>query len=226
MISLTPLEARALGVLIEKATTTPEQYPLSLNALTNGCNQKSNRSPVMSISEDQAFEAAEGLRAKQLALRVDQAGSRVHKYKHLAGETLHCKAGELAVLAELLLRGPQTLGELRGRASRMVPLATLEDVKTMLRGLMEQSEPLVRELPPLPGTRAENYAQLLATDAHEVPAATVVVTPQATSALGLGERVAALENEVASLRDALRKIASAIGEPDPIQTVQTADERR
>src|SRR5687768_8855049 len=123
MTQLTPNEARALGVLIEKATTTPEQYPLSLNALTNGANQKNNRDPVLSLSEDEIFEAVESLRDKQLAVRVDQAGSRVHKYKHTASETLRCSAGQLAVLAELLLRGPQTLGELRGRASRMHPLA-------------------------------------------------------------------------------------------------------
>lgn len=226
MVSLTPLEARLLGVLIEKATTTPEQYPLSLNALTNGCNQKNNRSPVMSISDDDAFAAVEGLREKQLAVRVDQVGSRVHKYKHMASETLRCSAGQLAVLAELLMRGPQTLGELRGRASRMSPLATLDDVKTMIRGLMEQSEPLVRELPPAPGTRAETYAQLLAPDAHPVsesPVAStanvagVSVTSASPGAIGLGERVTALENEVASLREALRKLAAAVGEADPIE---------
>src|SRR3954452_18048304 len=107
MIQLTRNEARLLGVLIEKATTTPEQYPLSINALMNGANQKNNRDPVLNLSEDELFEAVEGLRAKQLAVRVDAAGSRVHKYRHQAGETLHCKGGELAVLGELMLRGPQ-----------------------------------------------------------------------------------------------------------------------
>ena len=220
MVELSPTEARALGVLIEKATTTPEQYPLSLNALVNGCNQKNNRSPVMSISEDDAFAAVEGLREKQLAIRVDQVGSRVHKYKHTAGETLRCSAEQLAVLAELLMRGPQTLGELRGRASRMSPLATLDDVKTMIRGLMEQQEPLVRELPPAPGTRAETYAQLLAPDAHPIdsqPQTDVAVTSGSSGAIGIGERVSALENEVASLREALRKLAAAVGEADPIE---------
>src|SRR5215212_3874774 len=109
MIQLSPYEARVLGVLIEKALTTPEQYPLSLNALTNGCNQKNNRDPVLSLSEDEVFEAVDGLRTKQLSVRVDQLGSRVAKYRHQAGEVFRCKAGELAVLAELLLRGPQTL---------------------------------------------------------------------------------------------------------------------
>ena len=122
MIQLNPAESRVLGVLIEKATTTPEQYPLSLNALTSGCNQKNNRDPVLTMTEDETFDALESLRAKQLSVRVDMAGSRVHRYKHTAGEALHARAGELAVLAELLLRGPQTIGELRGRASRMQPM--------------------------------------------------------------------------------------------------------
>src|SRR5437762_12509810 len=117
MVELTPDESRVLGVLIEKSTTTPEQYPLSINALTNGSNQKNNRDPVLTMSEDQVFDAVEKLREKQLVVRVDSVGSRVHKYKHQAGEVLRCRAGELSVLAELLLRGPQTLGELRGRAS-------------------------------------------------------------------------------------------------------------
>ena len=224
MVELTPNEARALGVLIEKATTTPEQYPLSLNALVNGCNQKNNRAPVLSLSEDDVFAAVEGLRDKQLAIRVDQVGSRVHKYKHQAAEVLRCSAGQLAVLAELLMRGPQTLGELRGRASRMSPLATTDDVKTVLRGLMEQEKPLVRELPPAPGTRAETYAQLLAPDAHPVTELAAVGASRAVSvtsgtpgAIGLGERVTALEAEVASLREALRKLAAAVGEADPIE---------
>src|SRR3954447_661301 len=161
MLQLTPDESRVLGVLIEKSATTPEQYPLSPNALTNGANQKNNRDPVTSLSEDQVFDAVESLREKQLVVRVDTVGSRVHKYKHMAGEVLRCRAGELAVLAELLLRGPQTLGELRGRASRMSPLATLDEGRVMLRALMERDEPLVRELPPAPGTRAELFAQLL-----------------------------------------------------------------
>src|SRR3954468_16369279 len=101
MMQLTPTEARVLGVLIEKATTTPEQYPLSLNALTNGANQKNNRDPVLALSEDEVFTAVESLREKQFTIRVDQVGSRVHKYKHTAGEQLHCSGAQLAVLAEL-----------------------------------------------------------------------------------------------------------------------------
>ncbi len=113
MIQLSTSEARILGVLIEKGFTTPNQYPLSLNAIANGASQLSNRDPVMPMSDDQAFDAAEGLRNKGLAVRVDQVGSRVHKYKHIAVDTLHCRQAEVAILAELLLRGPQTVGELR-----------------------------------------------------------------------------------------------------------------
>src|SRR5947199_1078036 len=104
MLQLSPDESRVLGVLIEKATTTPEQYPLSLNAIVNGANQKNNRDPVTSITDDAAFAAVEGLRAKGLAVRVDQASARVQKYKHHAIETLHVRTGEAAILAELLLR--------------------------------------------------------------------------------------------------------------------------
>ena len=221
MIQLTPNEARVLGVLIEKSTTTPEQYPLSVNALTAGSNQKSNRDPVLSLSEDEVFDAVESLREKQLAVRVDAAGSRVHRYKHTAGETLRCRGGELAVLAELLLRGPQTLGELRGRASRMSPLDTLDDVRTMIRALSEHAEPLVKEIPPAPGSRAERYVQLLAPDAHDVneaPASSAAApsTAPAGATGSLADRVATLENEVAILRAALQKLAGSIGEPDPL----------
>src|ERR1700733_9998805 len=115
MVQLTPDEARVLGVLIEKATTTPEQYPLS----QNGANQKNNRDPVISMDDNRAFDALEGLRAKGLLVRVNQAGSRVDKFRHSASDVLHARPAELAILAELMLRGPQTLGELRTRASRM-----------------------------------------------------------------------------------------------------------
>ena len=229
MIQLTPTEARVLGVLIEKSSTTPEQYPLSTNALTNGSNQKNNRDPVLNLSEDEIFDAVESLREKQLAVRVDTVGSRVHKYKHTAGETLRCRGGELALLAELLLRGPQTLGELRGRASRMSPLNTLDDAKTMIRALAEHAEPLVKEIPPAPGSRAERYVQLLAPDAHPIDAAaaaaTVAAIPGSASSAaaspagrGLADRVAALESELATLRAALQKLAAAVGEPDPLES--------
>jgi uncharacterized protein YceH (UPF0502 family) len=231
MVQLTPTEARVLGVLIEKSTTTPEQYPLSINALTNGSNQKNNRDPVMNLTEDEVFDAVESLRQKQLVVRVDTIGSRVHKYKHMAGDVLRCRAGELAVLAELLMRGPQTLGELRGRASRMSPLNSLDDAKTMIRALAEHTEPLVKEIPPAPGSRAERFVQLLAPGAHPIDtsgAASVVATTTTTvssassvsspASRGLADRVASLENELATLRAAIQKLAAAVGEADPLES--------
>jgi uncharacterized protein len=220
MIQLNPDESRVLGVLVEKALTTPDQYPLSLNALTNGANQKNNRDPVLSLTDDQVFDAVEGLREKGLVVRVDTVGSRVHKYRHNAIEVLKTRTGELAILAELLLRGPQTLGELRGRASRMTPVESLEVARGLLDALMTRPEPFVRELPPSPGSRAERYVQLLCPDLHPLdappPAASAMAAPSALSRSpaepSLTERVTKLEAEVASLREALNKLAAALGE--------------
>jgi len=219
MIELNADEARVLGVLIEKAMTTPDQYPLSLNAVVNGANQKNNRDPVLTMEENQAFAALEGLRGQGLVIRSDMVGSRVNKYKHAAGEALHARPGELAILAELMLRGPQTLGELRGRASRMHPFETLDDVKNMLTALATREQVLVKELPPAPGSRAERYMQLLAPDAHPISAtelsgggsgAAPYVAPTP-----LTSRVSALEAEVSVLRETIRKLAQSLGEADP-----------
>ena len=216
MVTLTPDESRVLGVLIEKAQTTPDQYPLSLNAIVNGSNQKNNRHPILEMTESAAFEAAEGLRAKQLAARVDQVGGRVHKYRHTATETLHARTAEIVILAELLLRGPQTLGELRGRASRMHPLESIDRVKEMIRALTDRPEPYVKELPPSPGSRAERYVQLFCLDLHdltETAAAPSIASPSSVPASNpLAARVTNLEAEVASLRELLTKLAKAVGE--------------
>jgi uncharacterized protein YceH (UPF0502 family) len=224
MVELTADESRVLGVLVEKALTTPEQYPLSLNAVVNGANQKNNRDPVVTMEEGQAFEALEGLRAKGLVIRSDMAGSRVNKYRQQAADVLRVRTAELAILAELLLRGPQTLGELRGRASRMHPLESLDVVKNMLRALSERDEPLVREIPPAPGSRAERYVQLLCPTLHPIETAAGAVSPAAGHAASaathpagtsLPDRVATLEAEVQTLRHALRRLAQSVGEPDP-----------
>jgi len=216
MIELTTSEARVLGVLIEKGFTTPNQYPLSLNAIATGASQLSNRDPVMQMDEDQAFDAVEGLRNKQLAVRVDQVGSRVHKYKHIGVETLHCRQAEVAILAELLLRGPQTLGELRSRASRMQPFESLERVTEMLRALMERSDPLVKQLPPAPGSRAERYEQLLCPDVR--PVESIPAIPESTAgkveSSSLERRVALLESEVNALKSRIRSIAEQLGIAD------------
>jgi uncharacterized protein YceH (UPF0502 family) len=215
MLSLTPDECRVLGVLIEKELTTPGQYPLSLNAVADGCSQKNNREPVVDYDEDRALDAVEGLRSKGLVIRVDLSGSRVPKYKHQAIEKLPVNRFELVILAELLLRGPQTLGELRGRASRMHHLDTLDIVKDTLAQLMGRPEPLVRELPPAAGSRAERYAQLLCPDAHPIDAPAPPTSAQVPSNASLTERIARLESQVTLLRAALNKLATSLGEADP-----------
>lgn len=171
MIRLSPDEARVLGVLVEKAQTTPAQYPLSLNALAAGCSQKNNRDPVEDYTEERGLAALDSLRAKGLVREAMLSGSRVHKFKHVAREALGVSLAELVVLSELLLRGAQSPGELRGRAVRMMPqgddaLATLEGAQRVLDGLASRPEPLVERLAPRPGERAERYAQRLCPDAH------------------------------------------------------------
>jgi uncharacterized protein YceH (UPF0502 family) len=217
MISLTPDECRVLGVLIEKELTTPEQYPLTLNGIVNGSNQKNNRDPVVTFDDTRVFDAADSWRLKGLVRRVDLAGSRVPKYRELAMEKLGINRYQLVILAELLLRGPQTLGEIRGRASRMHHLDSTDVVKEMLAAMMTRPEPLVRELPPSPGSRAERYVQLLCPDAHPIDAPSVVSTGGSMpSNQTFNERIAKLEGQVAMLRDAMRKMAAALGESDPI----------
>jgi len=221
MTTLTPDEARVLGVLIEKSLTTPNQYPLSLNAVVDGANQKSNRDPVLNMTEDQVFDALESLRDKQLVVRVDQVGARVHKFKHAAVEVLHARTAEVAILAELLLRGPQTLGELRGRASRMQPMESLERVRDMIRALSERAEPYVKELPPAPGSRAERFVQLLCPDLHPLDAPARAVAVATTNGNSLTDRVEKLEAEVDSLKSAVSRLAQALGEPDPLAELRS-----
>jgi uncharacterized protein YceH (UPF0502 family) len=209
-------EARVLGVLIEKAQTTPEQYPMSLNAATAGANQKSNRHPVTDYLEAEVDVALQGLAAKLLAGKVVPSGSRVEKFRHNASETLGLDDAHLAVLAELLMRGPQQPGELRARAQRMAPTPTLDDLMGRLERLIAAG--YVRRLAPTPGSRAERYAQLLCPEAHPVDeAAGAVAVPAASAPLrashpaapassGLEARVAALEAEVRELRAELDRL--------------------
>lgn len=208
MLRLTANECRVLGVLIEKAQTTPQQYPLTLNGLTLGCNQKNNREPVTNLSEEQVLEALDALRSKGLAREVMLSGSRVEKFRHVAREVLDVDTNQLVLLAELMLRGPQTVGELRGRASRMHPLETTEIVKNILDSLASRPEPLVRELPAAPGDRAPRYAQLLCPDLHPLDAApappqTARTSPQEPD---LVHRVERLEAEVARLGEILKRM--------------------
>ncbi|MCB9896665.1 MAG: DUF480 domain-containing protein [Planctomycetes bacterium] len=161
---LDKIEARILGVLIEKELTTPDGYPLSLNALQNGCNQKSNRDPQLSLDTQSLEEALNRLRLNRLVREVHEAGARVLKYAHDAKPALEVDTQELAVLAELLMRGPQTVGELRGRVERMTPVPTLDDLQRVLKPLMERG--MVVVIAPAPGSRAPRYLQTIAPGIH------------------------------------------------------------
>lgn len=222
--TLSPLEARILGVLVEKALTTPAQYPLTLNSLTTGTNQKNNRHPVTNISEDDALAAVDALRAKGLVREAMLSGSRVAKYRHLAREVLEVDTPALVVLTELMLRGPQSLGEIRNNGSRMHPLESLEAVKAILDQLAARPHPLIAEYPPPPGGRARVFRQLLAPAAHPEPASGPAGSagddddrsPAAASlghasAAALATRVDQLESEVADLRSQLQRLATQLG---------------
>ncbi len=159
-LSLNAHEARVLGVLVEKSFTTPDQYPLSLNAATTGSNQKSNRNPVVVFSMAEVTVALQGLQMKQLAGASFPAGGRVEKWRHSAKEHLGLDDRSLAVLTELLIRGPQAPGELRTRASRMCPVATLDALSQVLDGLIAKG--FAKRVPPGAGSRVERFGQCLA----------------------------------------------------------------
>lgn len=195
---LTPVEARVLGCLIEKDLTTPEYYPLSLNALMNACNQKSSREPVVSYSEPTVDEASQSLRAKGLVLV--HSGSRAVKYSHRLSEKFNFGRRELPLLGVLLLRGPQTLGELRTRTERMHDFSDLEEVERVLQQLAERGDgAIVKRLPAQPGMKEQRWAHLLCGEPANIEAA----IHAAHDADGRGDRITRLENEVASLRQEL-----------------------
>lgn len=193
------VEIRVLGSLLEKEVTTPEYYPLSLNALVNACNQKSNRDPVMDINQAMAEQALESLREKGLLLTVSGAGSRVPKYGHRISEKLNLGRRELAILCELMLRGSQTLGELRTHCERMHPFDDLAEVETVIDRLPE----LIVKLPRRPGEKEVRFAHLLSgtpsipETAREVPEPVRPDRP---------DRISALEQELAQLRSEIEDI--------------------
>lgn len=160
-IEIEALEARVLGAFIEKDLATPEHYPLSLNALTNACNQKSNRYPVLQLPEAEILAAVELLRNKGLAMQSQNAGSRVNKFRHTLRERLYLEDQELAILAELLLRGPQTPGELRSRADRMAGFKDLPQVDDNLQELIDKEPPMVIKLARQAGRKEHRYMHLL-----------------------------------------------------------------
>src|SRR4051812_35138860 len=168
-ILLTTAEARVLGALVEKEVTTPDYYPLTMNALINACNQRSNREPVTNLDEDDVRQALHGLEDKQLAGRARSADGRVTKYEHWLGEAFNFSRAETALLCVLLLRGPQTPGELRGRTERMHRFEEISDVLAGLQKLMEREPPLVAVLPRQPGTKESRYAHLLSGAVESMP---------------------------------------------------------
>jgi hypothetical protein len=188
---LDPVEARVLGALMEKEATTPEYYPLSLNALVNACNQKSNRDPVVDYDEDTVYDAVNRLREKKLSLTVTGSG-RVNKYQQRISETLNLGRRESAVLCTLLLRGPQTLGEVKDRSERMFTFADLAETETLLDRLANWAAgPLVTKLGRQPGQKEARFAHLLCGQ----PAVETV----GETAAPVG-RVAQLEQELRQLR--------------------------
>lgn len=198
-LRLTATEVRVLGSLIEKDITTPEYYPLSLNALVNACNQKSNREPVLQLDEDAVRDALEGLQQQRLAGPARGADSRVTKYEQRLQEVFNFTRPEIAVLCVLLLRGPQTPGELRGRAERLHRFEALEDVQSALQKLMQREPPLAKILPRQPGTKESRYAHLLAGDVVVVEESSPVGAPVGRNTAD-AERIVRLEEEVAELR--------------------------
>jgi uncharacterized protein YceH (UPF0502 family) len=198
-VVLNPTEVRVLGSLIEKELTTPEYYPLSLNALVNACNQKSNRDPVVTLEEAEVLKALDSLRFKQYAL-LSGAGGRVSKYRHGLVEKFRFSPAELALLCELLVRGPQTVGELRTRAERMCPFVDLAQVESVLEELMERTPPMVTRLPRQPGRKESRFCHLFAGE-PDLAALEAAAEAGAGRARGADSgQLDRLEAEVAQLR--------------------------
>jgi uncharacterized protein len=212
---LTEPQARVLGALIEKEITTPDYYPLSMNALLNACNQKSNREPVTELDEETVRQALHGLDDKGLAGAVRGSDSRVTKYEHRFSEAYNFGRREVAVLCVLLLRGPQTPGELRGRTERLYSFDELSDVQSTLQKLIERDPPLVKVLPRQPGTKESRYMHLFCGDVQ--PASPSAAFSEKMHDAGdyfvdpgrlqlLEEQVAQLRKEVAELRAAVEAL--------------------
>ncbi|MGJ8640690.1 MAG: YceH family protein [Opitutaceae bacterium] len=212
--TLSPIEARVLGCLLEKAATTPDAYPLTLNSLQLACNQKSNRQPVVDYDEDTIVEAIDDLRTKQLVFRVDVAGSRVAKYRHNFDELLGLHKAGKALMTVLLLRGSQTLGELRTRCERMYSFASSEAVEQELAEIAEEVDrPLWIKLPRAPGQKEERYHHLFCgTPDFDAPVAVVPSEPAMVKLAARDERIQNLENEVERLNNELGELKTAFDE--------------
>ncbi len=202
-LTLEPFEARILGVLIEKELTTPDHYPLTLNALANGCNQKSNRSPVLELSNATVSMLLDKLVVRGLVGRVQRAGSRVEHYRHNARERLHCQEPQLAILAELLTRGPQSASQLRKRTERMSKMESQAIFDSHVEQLIRHG--FVKRIPAGMGSRTERLVQEFSPDAHPLEETAAPAQPLSTPAPGadLEARVARLERQLAQLAEEL-----------------------
>lgn len=212
-LQLSPTEIRVIGCLIEKAITTPDQYPLSLNALTNACNQKSNRDPVMELDERIVQDTIDALIKKHLVLERSGFGSRVPKYQHRFCNTgfgsFEFTAQETGILCELMLRGPQTPGELRGRAARMAEIRDVDAAETALQALATREDgPFVVKLPREPGRREARYAHLFGgpIEIDTAPESPEERPPSEARAPSLADRVARLEEVVSQLQRELQRV--------------------
>jgi uncharacterized protein len=216
-IELNALEARIIGCLLEKQITTPDQYPLSLNALLNACNQKSNREPVLALDEPTLQSAVDGLARKHLLLERSGFGSRVAKYRHCFCNaefgSLKFDPQELAIVCELLLRGPQTPGELRSRATRMAPFGDVSEVESTLTRLASREDgPFVTRLSREPGRREARYAHLFCGEVVEPVAADgAAAAAPAPDSSWQEQRMARLERELESLRAELNDLKARLG---------------
>ena len=213
-IELTPLEARVIGCLIEKQISTPDQYPLSLNALVNACNQKSNRHPLMAVDEPTVQSTLDALARKHLVVEKSGFGSRVPKYQHRFCNTefgtLKLTAHELAIVCELLLRGPQTPGELRTRASRLAPFSDVSEVESALESLRARADgPFVVRLPREPGRRDSCYAHLFSGAIAEAAVTDGAQRAEPATAAG-PSRLDRLEEQVRLLREELDELRKSL----------------
>ncbi len=209
-------EARVLGSLVEKQLTTPEYYPLTLNALTAACNQKSNRDPVMSLDESAILTAIDTLRDKNLVYLFYGSGSRTVKYKHMLPNVYELEPPGVAVMALLLLRGPQTAGEIRGRSDRLYPFSDIGEVQETLDELARRGDPLITKLERQPGQKEQRYAHLLS---GEIDASSYVARSQTNASPAqadsrietLEQELSSLKTEIAELRDDFNRFKEQFG---------------
>ena len=204
--TISPLEQRVLGVLVEKEMTTPDYYPLTLNSMTLACNQKSNRRPVVDFSETDVMDGFDRMRRLGFVMPASSESGRVPKFRHCLVEELHLEPEYLAILCELLLRGGQTTGELRTRAERMHPFKDLAAVEYALDELQQREPPLVKKLERQPGQKECRYIHLFGEDTEEVQTELTVNHPHPTR----DERIEALERGVAELREELLSLKSQL----------------